>query len=358
MSYNNAYWNKRKRKYKFFIWFLLLFLTIFVFYMDIDQNSGTLCTQCHAMRPQMLTWEHSTHTNVGCAKCHVEPGLDGTIQLFQDLARYVYREVADTYVTPIRLFTKVDDDRCVACHDMDREVTASGDIYIPHQVHRDSRVMCESCHSSVAHGGAARRGETSVAAIWNEERAERTMVWENTTAPMDDCMQCHFRRRVTTECKACHTGLNLPTYHQVADFNTNHGAATRDDLEGCNVCHGYAGTRKMEVDNNTSIRTYSRENTFCADCHSTLPPSHENNWNRRHGIFAEGGQEEGCQICHDNRDAGDLQITQTLCGMCHPSPHNPNFKNRHFPDLTASSRPEPSCYMCHPADRCVGCHGQ
>ncbi|EEG77726.1 NapC/NirT family cytochrome c [Dethiobacter alkaliphilus] len=357
MSYNNAYWVKRKRKYKFFTFILLLFLTTLVFYTDIDQNSGAFCTQCHAMQPQKLTWQASSHENTGCAKCHVEEGLDGTIELFQDLARYAYREATNTYMNPIRLFTRVEDDQCLICHNTDREVSSMGDIYIPHQLHYDSRVSCEACHKSVAHGGIARRGETRAGSTWDEERAARAMAWENTAAPMDDCMQCHFRRRASVECAACHTGLNLPGYHQFADFNWNHGAAVRNDLEGCNICHGYAGTRLMEVDENTSIKRYARENTFCVDCHRQTPPSHETRWTVRHGDYATSGSgQEGCMVCHDNRDTGEIRVTRSSCGQCHPSPHTPGFQNKHYPDLTASSRPTQSCYMCHSANNCTSCH--
>ena len=358
MSYENAYWEKRKRKYKIGTFCLVIFVTIFVFSMDLDQNSGETCSQCHSMQPQYLTWQASTHKNVGCVECHADTGVEGSIQLAKDLGRYVFREVTGTYVAPIRLFEKVEDDRCIRCHNMDRDVSASGDILIPHQAHLDRNVRCESCHRALAHGGAARRGETRFGGTgWDEQRANVTMAWKNTTAPMDDCMQCHFRRRVTTECKACHTGLNLPEYHQANDFHFNHGAEVNADLEGCNVCHGYAGTKKMSINERTTVRNYSRENSFCAFCHSKRPQSHTEQFPSEHGRLVRRSGDESCKICHDNREVGGFQVTQVYCGSCHPSPHTPGFKNRHWPDLSAASRPDRSCYMCHPAGNCVGCHG-
>ena len=277
--------------------------------------------------------------------------------MMKDLARYTYREVTDTYFTPIRLFTKVEDERCLRCHNTDRNVSSMGDILIPHQLHYDKKIRCEACHNSVAHGGIARRGQTLLSGLgWSESRAADEMVWENTATTMDECMQCHFRRRVTTECKACHTGLNLPDYHQSVDFAFNHGVPARDLLDSCNVCHGYAGTRKMDVKVTTTVRNYSRENTFCVSCHSRRPMDHDHQWSRQHGVVVKRNGEDGCYVCHDNRDTGD-QITKMSCGICHPSTHKPGFKDKHWPDLTASSRPNHTCYTCHSAARCTSCHG-
>lgn len=43
MSNEQAYHDRRKRKYKYGTFFLVIFVTIFVFSMDLDQNSGEMC---------------------------------------------------------------------------------------------------------------------------------------------------------------------------------------------------------------------------------------------------------------------------------------------------------------------------
>jgi nitrate/TMAO reductase-like tetraheme cytochrome c subunit len=326
--------------------------------MDLNNNSGEMCGSCHSMQPQYLTWAASSHNRVGCAECHADTGIDGNVQMMKDLARYTYREVTNTYFTPIRLFTKVEDERCLRCHNTDRTVSSMGDIYIPHKAHYDRNVRCESCHKSVAHGGIARRGETKLGGIgWTEDRAVTAMVWENTATTMDECMQCHFRRKVTTECKSCHTGLNLPDYHKPADFHFNHGTPSRTILGECNVCHGYAGTKKMEVDETTQVRDYSRQNTFCKSCHSSRPVTHTTSWPGQHGQVSERKGQEGCMVCHDNRSTEGLLPPRFNCGSCHPSTHRKGFKQSHYPALAESTRPEYSCYNCHPQNRCISCHG-
>jgi nitrate/TMAO reductase-like tetraheme cytochrome c subunit len=358
MTNENERQLKRKKKYKRGTFFLILFFTILIFTMDLEQNSGAMCGSCHSMKPQHLTWQVSSHSNTGCAECHTDTGLDGNIQLLKDLARYSYREVTGTYIAPIRLFTKVEDERCLRCHNTDRQVSSMGDIFIPHQAHYDSKVRCESCHRSVAHGGIARKGETKLSGLgWNEDRAVIAMAWENTAATMDDCMQCHFRRKVSTDCRTCHTGLNLPEYHQITNFNTKHGFAARTELEDCNICHGYAGTKKLEIRENTTVRDYSRENTFCKACHSIRPTGHTDRWNSQHGRLVGQGGEDGCLICHDNRDIDSLQLGVTNCGSCHPSTHKKGFQMSHWPEIKAATRPNSTCYTCHPANRCTTCHG-
>ncbi|MDW7651237.1 MAG: hypothetical protein SCM57_07885, partial [Bacillota bacterium] len=128
MSYDNAYWEKRKKKYKRNTLLLVIFVTIFVFSIDLDQNSGEMCGSCHSMQPQYLTWQVSSHQNVGCAECHADTGISGNFQLIKDLGRYTFREVSNTYMTPIRMFIKIEDERCLRCHNTDRQVSSMGDI--------------------------------------------------------------------------------------------------------------------------------------------------------------------------------------------------------------------------------------
>ncbi|MDW7651236.1 MAG: cytochrome c3 family protein, partial [Bacillota bacterium] len=230
------------------------------------------------------------------------------------------------------------------------------------QVHYDRKVKCEACHNSVAHGGIARRGETGEDDTnWNRERAVTAMVWENTATTMDDCMQCHFRRKASTDCKACHTGLNLPEYHQVAEFTFSHGTPAREKLEECNVCHGYAERKKMEVRSDHTVTNYSRENTFCRDCHSLRPERHTERWKFDHAARTKLNGKEGCLVCHDDRPKNtlELSITPTQCGTCHRGgTHRKNWRAAHpnFPIMiTEQTRFSMDCMQCH-TNKCLQCH--
>jgi hypothetical protein len=351
---------KRKTKYYWSTLSVLLAAAVFVLVMDFGQNSGETCGACHSMQPQFLTWQVSSHSQAGCVDCHADPGLAGSLQIAKDMMRFVFKEVTNDYITPIRMFAKVDDERCLSCHTVDRRVTSVSDIIIPHELHYDRKVSCVACHSSVVHGGIASRGETVDLSDWDTSRAVTAMAWENTAMPMSDCMSCHALRKVTNDCSACHSGLDLPQYHLTADFGINHGTAAGEQLRDCNDCHGFSGRSVMEVAAQTTLRSYSRENQFCVGCHSTRPVTHTVRWPSQHGTSATRDGEDGCLICHDvgvTDSSGHLSFTNSNCGGCHPSPHRAGWAINHRLQLPASPRIDASCYRCHNESRCTSCHG-
>ena len=357
MEYN------KKRRAKFF-WgtlVLLIFCTLVVFSLDVNQHSGMVCGSCHSMKPQQLTWQVSSHSQAGCIDCHAQSGLKGSVQLAMDLVRFTIKEVSGDFEEPIRLLPNLSEERCLKCHLTSRYVTSATDIIIPHDIHAERSIDCATCHSAVVHGGIARRGETVERTGWNESMAVSALAWENTVKPMEECMGCHQLLAVTNDCNACHAKLELPTYHQQTSFISSHGEAAAADLQGCNTCHGFSGNKMLQVSEETTVRSYSRENNFCSDCHSMTPNSHTAKWQRQHGGGAKKSGEDGCLICHDTGKTdtvGNLALIGPSCGNCHPSPHRDGFKSRHYPPLGNSSGPTQSCFTCHPANRCISCHGE
>lgn len=351
----------RRTKYLYFVLILVTFLTILTFAMDVTQNSGEFCSKCHSMRPQYYTWKASSHSNMGCIDCHTVEGIRGAYGFAKDLARWTYSEVTKSYILPIRLFRGVDDKVCFSCHSYNRQASIPGNLIIPHEAHTDKRVRCVSCHSAVAHGDIAKRAITRKIDMkkWDEDLGLQEMAKSLVHTNKAECMACHYRRKVSTECEACHGEITLPEYHKPATFNANHGPDARKQLSDCNYCHGWTGPKKMAVDEKTSLVEYSRNNRFCISCHRVRPESHSGDmFKQTHGRSVISGQRDsgGCLVCHDNNLADLPQATAVSCGTCHPSRHGKAWRARHFPPLNAGEPLSGLCMMCHSAETCLFCH--
>lgn len=340
---------------------LVMFLAITVLLVDIEHNSAEFCSSCHTMRPEYYTWKASSHSKVNCVDCHRGDGFRGTVEFVTSLARMAESQVLKNYVTPIRMFRSIDDDTCFRCHSYKRQATVSGDLVIPHEDHTTSRVRCASCHSAVAHGDIAKRRITGKIRPeqWDKDTGLQEMARELTQPNMDTCMSCHFRRRITTECAACHTDMYGPEHHKRDTFTVAHGDFAREELADCNKCHGYVGPKKLVVQENTDFVRYTRDNKFCISCHRQKPESHEtSNFFDMHGKSITRGEKEkaGCMVCHDNNVSDIPKVTDTTCSSCHPATHGKNWRNGHMPAVTPGQKLSYECLTCHSAVTCLSCH--
>ncbi|MBS4022158.1 MAG: NapC/NirT family cytochrome c [Dethiobacter sp.] len=350
-----------KKKYLYFILALVTFLTILSMGLDVKQNSPGFCSSCHTMKPEYYTWRSSSHSKLDCLECHQAEGVKGVLSLSSDLVRMTYAEITKSYIRPIRLFRSIDDQVCFRCHSYNRKASPKGDLIIPHEAHSDRSVRCISCHSAVAHGDIARRAITRSIdySAWDMDEGVQQMAGELARPSMENCMSCHYRRRVATSCETCHTGMSGPDNHLLADFGVNHGTFARDGLQDCNSCHGYSGEKKLQFTEKTSLAQYTRENRFCLSCHRTRPPSHENSiFRKTHGLGLqyEDREKDGCLVCHDNNRSELPRVTEVSCAQCHPSKHGTNWRSGHLPALALQDGISNTCFRCHSSDTCLGCH--
>ena len=190
---------------------------------------------------------------------------------------------------------------------------------------------------------------------------------------MDTCIECHESREITTECTACHTTGMVPDSHQEEGFKTKkHGEQAAEDLNSCNQCHKDMSKKKLEgyekasalvkllkVDNtqlqNKNHKTYSRENTFCLDCHNKRPESHTESFTSDHGALASKNQET-CSTCHDTNKNDLSGSNKVNCSSCHQNKHRNNWRTNHPIPVTGNQKPTESCYKCHVKKTCTNCH--
>nr|WP_263324845.1 NapC/NirT family cytochrome c [Neobacillus sp. Marseille-Q6967] len=360
----------------------LLFLGLFfaLSFTGIKTTScSEFCSSCHEMKPEYYTWKASTHSEVDCVSCHIEPGLENLAKSKAEGVVELYKKTTQTYTAPIRMPDEIPDRACEKCHNVSkREVTPSGDLIIPHDKHKTKGVECIQCHSGVAHGKIADRKMTFQAdyAKWEEKVGTAAMADIQWIRPdMDTCMECHKARKITTECTACHTTGMIPDSHKEEDFkHETHGKQASTDLKDCNVCHKDMSSESLEDFEEASTLTkylnqgkeqvqkkthydYAKANTFCRDCHSQRPLSHTSYFLKEHGDLASQNREK-CLACHEVQRSSNSNITQVACGTCHPSSHtrNKDWRKRHPVQVSVNQKLTESCFTCHSETTCKACH--
>ncbi|MEH7491285.1 NapC/NirT family cytochrome c [Neobacillus niacini] len=371
----------RKRLYKIMtltVLFLALFFALGAFGLEAT-SSSTFCSSCHEMKPEYYTWKASSHSEVDCVNCHTEPGIKQTAKDKADLIVKAVKKNYNESAAPIRMPKDIPDSACEKCHNvLQREITVSGDIIIPHDKHKDKEIECIQCHNGVAHGEIADRKMTYQTDYekWDSKTGALAMSDLKFTSPdMDTCIDCHKARKVTTECSACHSTGMIPKSHEKADFKTaTHGKQASEDLEKCHLCHKDMSTEELQGYDEVSVVTsflneeqpqgaqknhfdYARDNTFCQDCHNKRPASHDRNFFDNHGSTASKNQ-ESCKACHDVKKSSTPGENQVNCSSCHPSKHSQkqNWKVNHPISLDGVKRPTETCYKCHAQKNCTTCH--
>ncbi|MFL6561437.1 MAG: cytochrome c3 family protein, partial [Bacillus sp. (in: firmicutes)] len=315
-----------RTRYKLYKYLTVTLIFIAVFFalglVGVESTSSSnFCSSCHEMKPEFYTWKASTHSEVDCVNCHIGPGVENYSKAKANGLMQVLRKTTNTYTAPIQMPKDIPNSACESCHNMDtREVTASGDLIIPHDKHLAKDIKCTQCHSGVAHGKVAERQVTfkSDYAKWDTSLGKSMMGdIKFTRTKMETCIECHEARDVSTACKTCHTTEMVPKSHKKESFKTEtHGQSAKKDVSSCNSCHKYMSdeeikdmqdvpasqqflsTGKVIQKNSITAKDYAKENTFCKKCHTTRPPSHVKGFVNLHGSIAKQSTEK-CLTCHD-----------------------------------------------------------
>lgn len=343
-------------------------------------SSSSFCANCHSMKPQVLTWEASSHSQVDCVQCHVQPGLENLTKQKVGGIRQLYHTITDNYIAPIRMPSLIPNESCLTCHDMfTRNVSTSGDIIIDHEAHENKDIACVICHDGVAHGKVSEKRVTykSDYSKWNEMLAKRFMEDTKYTRPqMETCMDCHEVRGAPLTCETCHATSMLPEEHKAKNFiNSGHFKQAKEDLYYCNTCHSYTTKKQVEgfkgeeaylsyISGGTqhqmevTVEKYAKTNDYCKTCHSIRPDSHnEIRFLMNHGLLADGNQDK-CLTCHDFRIVSDSPVTFVSCASCHPSSHPQQWKERHPVPIMQNQKFDKSCLQCHVEATCTKCHSE
>ena len=126
-------------------------------------SRSQFCNSCHIMEPYYTSWQHSSHKDVSCIKCHFPPGVGekirGKVLGLVQLAKYV------TQTQGPRPTAEIPDASCLrsGCHEtrlLSGRVDYNG-IAFDHGKHlsqdegtltRGMHLRCTSCHSQIVQG--------------------------------------------------------------------------------------------------------------------------------------------------------------------------------------------------------------
>jgi hypothetical protein len=318
------------------------------------------------MVPHVRTWEASAHQRTDCATCHEGPGADGIIRFQVSLAEMAYKYVTNTYYLPIAMREQMSAESCLNCHALNREMSPSGDLIVPHKNHEKVRVDCMSCHKGVVHANIAGRkltlaGDTQ---MWTPTFSRKQMAFEFRNITMGECMDCHQLRRVEMGCSSCHKDIDIPDTHFEETFGWSHGLQAYDDLLGCDSCHSWTREKTGDPDQllygNHPARDYARINRFCTECHLKRPERHDKHYRRSHAYETRARGIQGCQVCHNQQlgifdQRGRENVSTVNCSDCHQGRHKSGWQNRH-PVPVWGKGLERECFQCHGSRTCGQCH--
>jgi hypothetical protein len=219
-----------------------------------------------SLRVRMANWRLSTHSKIACADCHVDPGPLGFIDFAAKSIPAFYSQLLFG-PKPTNLLSVPDIAACERCHTTYRQVSAAGDLLIPHRAHVDVlQIKCAVCHKNLVH--------SLNAAGFNKPE-------------MATCMKCHDGKQAVNQCSKCHTQKAIPENHKAPDWLAIH--STKVHTIDCARCHGFTPD-------------------FCGACHKQRPPSHVGNWKTAHAAAVAVRGVKDCYVCHDQK---------TFCGKCH-----------------------------------------
>ena len=219
-----------------------------------------------SLRVRMDNWRASTHARVPCSGCHVNPGIVG-------FATFAARSIPAFYSQLLQgpsstnLLQVPDRAACQKCHTSYRQISAGGDLLIPHRAHVEVlKINCPVCHKNLVH-------------------SPNTLGYNK--PEMATCLNtCHDGVRATNQCVKCHTQKEVPESHKKSNWLDIHPQMT--ETINCGKCHAWAPD-------------------YCRQCHLTRPPSHVGNWKQLHQFRAIARGTKGCLFCHG----------EAFCKKCH-----------------------------------------
>ena len=309
--------------------------------------SPDFCKLCHnAMQPEYVTWKYSSHSNIACVDCHMEPGVINILKEKIVATGHLYDYLTEAYEEelPIKMKHELPSHLCEQCHSLEtRTFTLSGDLKDPHEYHEKVGVGCVKCHSGVAHGNIAGRAATKDGelAAWTMADGEENMAQEYVRPDMDTCVACHINpaaygvkgvESVTWDCGACHESIFTPNSHKQATWTRNHGLDAEGQLKDCVNCHAmgeeptYAadGVKNNVVKPGTSAKDFAWKTEFCIDCHSQKPDDHKDKskWMPNHKVAVANKGVKNCTACHSIQKpkAGETlksPAKEVACNNCH-----------------------------------------
>jgi len=295
------------------------------------------CNSCHIMKPYYDNWKTSSHSEVTCLKCHLQPGLAGLIKgKINGLAQSVNCMVGRVGTKPNAIVT---DASCLrtGCHNTEELVSTTTDFNgakFTHKKHISKvvdgiAISCGTCHSHFE----------------GDEHFEINSV---------TCFTCHFlkdnqndERLVQTGCLSCHDVPNKVIKRGLVSINHAEFVSYKASCE--DSCH------KKQIEQESKVT-----DTICWNCHD-FSREHEASSEELHRVHTTGEKVE-CFACHGNilhEASKSSSIAAMLdCRSCHSDTHSVQSSiyasKYHVQEKGKAERVLGPMFLTHV--ECTGCH--
>ncbi len=167
---------------------IIIVVVFFISFLSITCSPTFCTTVCHSMKKIGEAWKKSSHSEIPCLSCHVEPGFFNLIKDKILVYKEPILEITGRYEKPINkeseLSKELKDEICIQCHSENRNYTPSNGIKINHEAHQKIHLNCARCHNRVGH--ATKDHENHLKEKW--------------------CIkECHKSKALSLKCSVCHT---------------------------------------------------------------------------------------------------------------------------------------------------------
>ena len=255
------------------------------------------CTSCHYMGEYYKSWQHSSHKDVECVKCHYEPGFTAGVKGKMEGMVQLIKYLSHSYTS--KPHALIGNASCMrsSCHskmDSNKETLLfRGKVRFRHDVHlekhpRGKVLNCVSCHGQVVQGKHISVTETTCVTCHFYGRGDRPVA-------VGDCQTCHLIPDHTV------TFMGQPFNHKAfLKGNSSvecihcHSQVTQGDglvaPVRCQTCH-LDTTAEIKDQSQFHLVHVSKGHFDCLQCHNEI----------KHGVLPMEAQmltSSNCQSCH------------------------------------------------------------
>jgi len=265
----------------------------------VSEQPG-FCNSCHIMNNYYDNWKTSTHSEVNCLECHLQPGFMGHVKgKINGLSQAIDCMVGRVGTKPSATIL---DESCLRpeCHSTEELLATDIDfngVKFTHKNHIKKvvdgiNITCGTCHSHFEGN-------------------------EHFGVNNDACFTCHFLRDteageklVQTSCTNCHEVPNKVIQRGLVTINHSEFVSYKASCE--DSCH------KKEIQKTSKI-----DDSVCLNCHNFSKQQHDDSV-ELHKIHSTGHKVE-CFACHGKILHGhtDVESVSNMldCQSCHSDTH-------------------------------------
>ena len=334
--------------------------------MVLMTGTTSFCNSCHVMNEHCDSWKRSSHSEVSCLDCHLQPGFAGYVKgKINGMAQSIDCMVGRIGTKPN---ATVFDASCLrsGCHNTEELISAKDiefkGIRFKHEKHINKvvngvHIACGTCHSHFE---------------GDEHISVNTQV----------CFTCHFfrssesdERPVRTKCLTCHElpkevikrGMVTINHAEFATYATNcEDSCHKRQIEKksevaanvCLNCHSFSRDEEIESAELHEAHT-TGEKVECFACHGSMfhgptdTPSvaamidcedcHSQTHNIQRGIYGAVAHPKNKD---DSRIVSPMFLTHVDCSSCHIEREQVKYGAVESLEMVAKATPQ-GCDTCH-----------